>query len=73
MTNDEIYGIIYNVKIKKREVNKMRGLFYSVIEMNTKKKFSVGLSREKAVQKMIELAKENPKGDYRIAYKWGSI
>lgn len=51
----------------------MRGLFYSVIEMNTKKKFSVGLSREKAVQKMIELAKENPKGDYRIAYKWGSI
>ena len=51
----------------------MRTVFYAVLNTDTKEKFSVGCNHNKAEEKLAELQKANPKGNYKVVYKWGSI
>jgi hypothetical protein len=51
----------------------MRSIFYSVVEINSRVRVPVGSSYAKAEAKLAELQKSNPKGTFRISYKWGSI
>ena len=51
----------------------MRTIFYAVLNTDTMVKTSVGCSHIRAEEKLAEMQKENPKGNYKIVYKWGSI
>lgn len=51
----------------------MRAIFYSVVNVNTNEKISVGVDCSKAQEKLFEMKKANPANDYRISYKWASI
>ena len=51
----------------------MRAVFYSIVDVNTNKKITVGISHIKAEKKLAEMTKMNPKNNYKISYKWGSI
>lgn len=51
----------------------MRTIFYSVTEKITKEKINIGPNYFKAEERLAELKKENPKGEYVITYKWGNI
>ena len=51
----------------------MRTAFYAVLNTDTMVKTSVGCNRIKAETKLVEMQKANPKGNYKVIYKWGSI
>ena len=51
----------------------MRTIFYSVVNLDTMKKTFVGVNHSKTEEKLVEMQKENPKGNYKVVYKWGNI
>lgn len=51
----------------------MRTIFYSVLNSDTNEKVLIGCDSRKAEEKLAEMQKNNPEGNYKIVYKWGSI
>ena len=51
----------------------MRTIFYAVLNLDTMEKTCIGVNHLKAEEKLTEMQKENPKGNYKIIYKWASI
>ena len=51
----------------------MRTIFYGVLNTTTNTKIITGVHHHKAKEKLAEMQKDNPKGNYKIIYKWASI
>ena len=51
----------------------MKAFFYSVINVETKERWSCGCYEKNARKKLEELQQANPNGKYKIVYKWGAI
>ena len=51
----------------------MRGLFYSILNVDTKEKTFVGLDSAKAQKVLEQMKKENPNANLMITFKWGHI
>lgn len=51
----------------------MRLVQYGIINENTKAITKVGCNQSKANEKLAEMQKANPKGNYKVIYKWVNI
>lgn len=51
----------------------MRTISYAVVNTDTNKRYTVGVSREKAEKLFAEMRKIDPNGNYIITYRWGNI
>lgn len=60
-------------EIKKREVIKMRTIWYAILDTNTNEKTHVGVSGTRANKKLAEMQEANPDKNYRIIHKWVSL
>lgn len=51
----------------------MRTISYAVVNTDTHKRYTVGVSHEKAEKLLAEMRNKDPEGNYIITYRWGNI